>query len=155
MQPLNAQKEELRVDEKGFRNYFNRMTKQLDISERIFRLYTEFGDFRPAAYGFVADAVEYTIAGLAAARHITARELLDGMRSYAKNEFGPLSDFVLQDWGIRNAHDIGTLVYRMIAEGILGANPNDRQSDFDCEYELFPPSAEPRRRRRAKVPRIE
>ncbi len=106
---------------------------------KIAALHAEYGDFRPDAYNFVIQAVEFTVDRLPEARHVNARELLSGLREYAHNEYGPLADNVLRDWGIRDGRDIGILVYRLIDVQLLGANPDDRPGDFDCNFELFTP----------------
>jgi uncharacterized repeat protein (TIGR04138 family) len=93
------------------------------------------------AYLFVADAVAYTTKQLTAAesgrgRHISGQELLEGIRQYALQQFGPLSLDVLQDWGVKTTADFGNIVFTMVENGLLGASDNDSPDDFRDGYDF-------------------
>ena len=78
------------------------------------------------AYRFVTDAVTFTVQRLEAHRHVTARELLEGMRDYAVNEYGAMAEAVLVSWGVSTASDVGNLVYNLIGVELLSASPGDK-----------------------------
>lgn len=88
------------------------------------------------AYRFVADAVGFTVERLAAHRHVSARELLEGIRDYSQKEYGVLAPDVLSQWGLHSAEDIGNVVYLMIGAGLLSASPEDDPRDFRIEFSL-------------------
>ncbi len=88
------------------------------------------------AYDFVAAAVNDTVERLPHRRHVSARELLDGIRAKAERDFGAVAPLVLNKWGIYTAHDVGFLVYRMIHYGILCADEKDRPQDFEIDYDF-------------------
>ena len=90
------------------------------------------------AYSFVSDAVTFTVNRLKEHRHVSAGELLSGMRDFAEKEYGVLAREVLQNWGIFTASDIGELVYLLISVQILSASPGDKRSDFDIDYLPYP-----------------
>ena len=90
------------------------------------------------AYRFVTDAVTFTVQRLEAHRHVTARELLEGMRDYAVNEYGAMAEAVLVSWGVSTASDVGNLVYNLIGVELLSASPGDKRSDFDIDYPPYP-----------------
>ena len=58
------------------------------------------GRYKAHAYSFVMAAVEYTISLLPEPRHVSAAELLEGVRRYAVEEFGPMAKQVFNHWGI-------------------------------------------------------
>jgi len=64
------------------------------------------------------------------ARHLTARELIQGAVDLAANRYGLLGDLVLQSWGIRRNEDIGEITFTLIEHGVFTKQPDDRQEDF-------------------------
>ena len=96
----------------------------------------EFRDYDYHAYLFVNSAVTFTVAKFAksnaSSRHVTGQELIDGSLEFAFNEYGAMAPHVFQYWGLLTGSDIGTIVYRLIAENILSASPEDRREDFDA-----------------------
>ncbi len=95
-----------------------------------------------AAYEFVRDALQHTLAEAGEQRHVTARELLDGIRDLARASFGPLARTVVEDWGVRSTADFGHIVFNLIEVGMFGKTDDDRLTDFAEVYtfdEAFPP----------------
>ncbi|MDA1259049.1 MAG: hypothetical protein O3A20_00345 [Planctomycetota bacterium] len=92
--------------------------------------------FAEAAYFFVLEALDFTIflqgKGQAPteSRHINGRELLDGIRRYAQEEFGPLAPFAFRSWGVTRTEDFGALVFQMCEAGLLNRAENDHPRDF-------------------------
>jgi len=87
------------------------------------------------AYVFLRLALNFTIKNLnkpdkGPARHITGRELLDGIRQYTRQEFGPLSSTVLAAWGITRTEDFGEIVFNLVNQGVLGKTDQDKREDF-------------------------
>ncbi|HOK03891.1 MAG TPA: hypothetical protein PLN24_01395 [Victivallales bacterium] len=94
--------------------------------------------FAPEAYLFVGMAVTYTIQKLAGKnkRHITGKELIDGIGDFAKQEYGPLAYEVLKGWGIENDKSIGQIVFNMIEHNLLSKTEDDKIEDFDLGLTL-------------------
>ncbi len=95
------------------------------------------GRYPADAYEFVADAVKEAVRRLDSPRHVSAAELLTVFRSYAHENFGPMTAEVFASWHIRGAADIGRMVYELIQAQLLSASPEDRESDFDIEFDLI------------------
>ena len=93
-------------------------------------------DFRytAEAYRFVADAVDYTVSKLNTHRHVTARELLEGAKALARSQYGAVSDLVLHSWGLKNASDMGNIVYLLISVDLLSASKDDSIEDFNIDF---------------------
>lgn len=68
------------------------------------------------------------------ARHISGRELLDGIRQYALQEFGPMARTVLAEWGITRTEDFGEIVFNLVSHGVLGKTDQDKKEDFANVY---------------------
>jgi uncharacterized repeat protein (TIGR04138 family) len=101
------------------------------------------------AYAFVFEALEYTKSlrkrpqartrgrgRSAASRHVTGRELCEGVRRLALEHYGMMALTVLNLWGIRSTSDLGEVVYNLIASGELEKTPADSRSDFDNVYDF-------------------
>ena len=92
------------------------------------------------AYAFVFEALEYTKKHLkkraqtrtrargkafTAARHVSGRELCEGVRRLALDHYGLMALTVLDLWGIRSTSDLGEIVFNLIASGDLEKTPPD------------------------------
>lgn len=88
------------------------------------------------AYLFVIDAVESVLVELGSMRHISGRELCDGIRRLGGMRFGPMAKEVLNFWGIGVTEDIGNIVFNLVDAGLLLTTENDRIDDFIDVYDF-------------------
>ena len=91
------------------------------------------------AYLFVREALDFTIKMLnkpkeGPGRHVRGEELLDGLRQYALQEFGPLAKTVLNTWGVYQCLDFGHMVFNLVQFGVLGKTDEDKLDDFAGGY---------------------
>lgn len=88
--------------------------------------------------GSEAGAAVETVAGrrARAERHITGKELCEGLRDLASQRWGVLAPTVLRRWGIDGTEDFGTIVYALIDRGELKAGPDDSIDDFKGVYDF-------------------
>ena len=70
-------------------------------------------------------------------RHVTGQELLDGVRRYALEQFGPLVTTVLGTWRVTTTDDFGRLVFNLIDAHIFGRTERDSLSDFCGGYTFY------------------
>jgi uncharacterized repeat protein (TIGR04138 family) len=114
--------------------------------------------YHPAAYFFIVEALDFTVRSLdrasreGAERHVAARELVEGIRTYALQQFGAMSLTVLSTWGLRKTDDFGEIVYSLIAVEKLRKTDTDRKEDFSGGYDFDEAFAKPFRPRGAKKP---
>ena len=100
------------------------------------------------AYAFIFEALEFTknLKKRAQARsregqtprrrHVTGRELCEGVRLLALSHYGLLSKTVLNQWGVKSTSDLGEIVYNLIRSGDLEKSPVDSRADFDNVYDF-------------------
>ncbi|HMP00984.1 MAG TPA: hypothetical protein PKD86_13320 [Gemmatales bacterium] len=97
------------------------------------------------AYDFLLEALAYTQRRLGrapdaeqagAADHVSARELLEGIRDHAVAEFGLMAPTVFRQWGVERTGDIGNLVFNLIAVEALACRPEERREDFEDVFDL-------------------
>jgi uncharacterized repeat protein (TIGR04138 family) len=83
--------------------------------------------------------------------HVSGPELLDGLRAYALEQFGPMAKTVLNDWGIKRCRDFGDLVFNLIEYNVFSKTADDQREDFSDIYtfeEAFVKPFQPARRGR-------
>ena len=98
--------------------------------------------FERDAYLFVRDALEYTTKRLQkqqphklpAECHVSGAQLLDGLRQYALEQYGPMVVTVLDHWRVRSCEDIGHIVFNLIEAREFGKADGDSIEDFRGGY---------------------
>ena len=94
--------------------------------------------FAAEAYSFISDAVAFTVSKLDEHRHVSAAELLDGIRAFALEKFGAVASSVLASWGMNKEDDAGKVVYLLISVGLLRASEDDSPEEFKTGAALIP-----------------
>ncbi len=92
--------------------------------------------FHPRSYVFVLQALHSVIQSLDKPRHITGRELTEGVRELAIGQYGPLARTVLEHWGIHETEDVGRVVFAMVEQGILVKEDDDDPQDFENLFDF-------------------
>lgn len=92
--------------------------------------------YKPEAYVFIHDALGHTWARLDQRRHVTGRELLEGIKDLALKRYGSLARAVLMSWGIKTTDDFGNIVFNLVDAGLLSKTAEDRIEDFHDVYDL-------------------
>lgn len=114
-----------------------------DFNEVVERICAENGRYEPAVYLFVRQGLDYTMRKLkelgeiSGRHHVSGQKLLDGIRAYALEQFGPLAKAVLEYWGVRNCRDFGVIVFELVDYGVLGKTAEDSIEDFEDGYDFF------------------
>ena len=94
------------------------------------------------AYFFLREALDHThkITGKPpkknAVRHVSGQELLNGVREYALQQFGPMTLTVLEEWGIKCCEDFGEIVFNMVENKLLAKTEQDSREDFRNGYDF-------------------
>ncbi len=97
----------------------------------------EDGRFSPNGARFVYEGLGYTAKRIAdEPRHVTGQMLCEGIRRFAAERWGRLAMLVLNAWGIKTTRDLGEIVYMMISNKWMSAQPTDSIEDFDDVYDF-------------------
>lgn len=115
--------------------------KKVSFQETVERITAENPRFDGQVYYFLREALDFTIKMFekpvdGPARHVSGGELLDGIRKFALQEFGPMTKTVLNRWGIHRCEDFGDIVFIMVEKGVLGKTDEDRKEDFSGGYDF-------------------
>lgn len=92
--------------------------------------------YKPEAYPFVLAALHFTVASLPERRHISGQELLEGIRIYGLDQFGPLTRQVFEHWGIHSTEDFGHIVFSLVEAKLLGKTEEDSLANFQNVYDF-------------------
>jgi len=114
----------------------------LNFEEALERILQSEARYQRPAYFFLREALDHTHkmlgkSGKEVVHHVTARELLDGIREYALQQFGPMAMMVLEEWGVRSCDDWGEIVFGMIEHNLLARSEQDKREDFKGHYDFF------------------
>jgi uncharacterized repeat protein (TIGR04138 family) len=92
--------------------------------------------FHPKSYFLVLAALHSVIESLDEPRHISGRELAEGVRGLALERYGPMARTVLEHWGIHATEDLGCVVFALVEQGILIGQDDDRLEDFTDVFDF-------------------
>lgn len=104
--------------------------------EVLDRLRERYPRYHETAYLFILSALHHVLEQLEEPRHITGRELAEGMRDLALRRFGPMARTVLEHWGIERTSDVGEIVFALVDAGVLLKQDDDSPRDFDALYDF-------------------
>jgi uncharacterized repeat protein (TIGR04138 family) len=102
----------------------------------VLRLAERDGRYKEKAYLFVLKALEHSVAKLPERRHVTGRELLDGIRELATATYGPTAPLVLEHWGVGQTLDFGRIVFALVEAGVLSRTDEDSLEDFRSVFDF-------------------
>ena len=115
--------------------------QEINFDEAVELILTRDPRFSRDAYTFVREALDYTqkLIGKETRgqiRHVTGLELLDGIRQFALQQYGPMTVTVFEEWGVRNCRDFGEIVFNMVEIGLLAKTDKDTRDDFQNGYDF-------------------
>ena len=69
-------------------------------------------------------------------RHVSGRQLCEGIRDFAISQYGLLAPVVLGHWNVRRSGDFGRIVFEMVDAGLMRKTEEDRVEDFDDVFDF-------------------
>jgi len=93
------------------------------------------------AYLFIREALDFTQKlvlkeNRGQMRHVTGQELLNGVRQFSLQQFGPMTITVFEEWGVKSCRDFGEIVFNMVEIGLLAKTDQDSRADFQNGYDF-------------------
>ena len=106
--------------------------------------------FERDAYLFVRDALEFTTkqqkkksAAPPPETHVSAQQLLEGVRQYALLQYGPMVPTVFDHWRVRSCEDIGSIVFNLIDAREFGKSDDDSIEGFRRGFDFHEAFVQP------------
>ncbi len=111
----------------------------MDFDKAVDQVVLSDSRYHRDAYGFIRDALDHTQKNVVRTakegiRHVTPQELLEGIRAFALNVYGPMTMLVLNEWGIQRCEDFGNIVFNLIESGLFAKTEQDNPNDFKGGY---------------------
>jgi uncharacterized repeat protein (TIGR04138 family) len=115
--------------------------QEINFDEKVEMILAKDSRYARDVYSFVRESLDHTQKLVSKEnrgpiRHITGQELLEGIRQFALNQFGPMAVTVLEEWGVRNSRDFGEIVFSMVEIELLAKTENDNRDDFNNGYDF-------------------
>jgi uncharacterized repeat protein (TIGR04138 family) len=117
--------------------------------------------FRPEAYAFLLEALDFVLARRGQASpprppepaadpaastrsgsaptppaNVSGRDLLEGFRDLALERYGALAREVVRTWGVTRTADVGAVVFNMVDAGLLQRTSSDTPADYDDVFDF-------------------
>jgi uncharacterized repeat protein (TIGR04138 family) len=113
--------------------------QEVILDEALEQILARDTRFHRDAYHFLREALDYTQRNQpreprAKIRHVTGQELLEGIRRYGLEQYGPMTLTLLQEWGVRRCEDFGDIVFNMVEARLLAKTDQDSREDFADGY---------------------
>lgn len=112
------------------------MAKDNDGSQHIANIAAKHGVFEEPAYVFVLEALERATRGQPSPRHISGGDLLDAIKSLARERFGIMATDVFESWGVRSTLDFGRIVFQLVEDGLLSKQDEDSLAEFADKFDF-------------------
>ena len=115
--------------------------QEINFDEKVEMILAKDARYAREAYAFVRESLDYTQKNIGKenrgqVRHITGQELLDGIRQFALQQFGPMAVTVFEEWGVKNCRDFGDIVFNMVEISLLAKTDKDSRDDFQNGYDF-------------------
>jgi uncharacterized repeat protein (TIGR04138 family) len=114
--------------------------QEVSFEEALAQIQAKDPRYSRDAYLFVREALDHTQKAVAKSvrrvRHVSGQELLQGIREFALEQFGPMTKALLEEWGVRCCQDFGEIVFNMIEVGWLAKTDKDSRADFGNGYDF-------------------
>ena len=104
--------------------------------DRLRKLAEDDGRFALEAYTFVYDALPVAQRLHGRERHVSGRELLDGIRTLALQRYGRMAKLVLNSWGVKTTDDFGAIVFNLVESGLMSKTEEDTVEEFRSVYDF-------------------
>ena len=109
---------------------------QSSLDQKVREVAARDGRYNVGAYHFIYEALTHTLKIMDRKGHVTGKELLEGIRDLALEQFGGLAVMVFDNWGIRGTRDFGNIVFNLVEAELMGKTQADNLEDFDDVYEF-------------------
>ncbi len=103
---------------------------------RLADIALRYGMFREPAYAFVLEGLELATRGQPAPRHVSGGDLLDAVKTLARDRYGVMAADVLESWGVRSTLDFGHIVFQLVEDGLLNKQDEDSLADFIDRFDF-------------------
>ncbi len=107
------------------------------MKKKLSQVAAEDGRYGPGALKFVYEGLVYMKKeGIVEPRHVDGQSLCEALRQLALKKWGRLAMLVLNSWSVKTTRDFGEIVYLMVENEWISAQPADSIDDFNGIYDF-------------------
>lgn len=116
--------------------------QEINFDELVDTLLAQDGRYARDAYHFTREALDFTQKLVTrehkgtVRHHVSGQELLEGIRQYALQQYGPMAVTLFEEWGVNQCSDFGEIVFNMVENGLLQKTDKDTRADFQQGYDF-------------------
>ena len=113
-----------------------------DFSEVVQLIIRDDSRYDKGAYFFVRRALDHTLRDIMESKmvrktnHVSGQELLEGIRDFAIQQYGPMTMTLFDRWGLSKCSDFGNIVFKLVEYGVFGKTEADHPEDFNEGYDF-------------------
>jgi uncharacterized repeat protein (TIGR04138 family) len=120
----------------------------IHFEESVLSILRREGRYDGQVYFFLKESLDFTLKRVmeetgGQGRHVSGKELLEGFRDHALEQFGPMAATLMDEWGVKECRDVGNMVFQMIEEQVFGKQESDKPEDFDEVFDFRKELREP------------
>ena len=121
---------------------------EIDFAETVEKIVEKDPRYARAAYYFLRMGLDHTVKKVKAdpkraanvqegkENHVSGQELLEGIREFALEQYGPMAFTLLGNWGVRASANFGDIVFNLIDAKVFGKTENDSLEDFQNGFDF-------------------
>jgi uncharacterized repeat protein (TIGR04138 family) len=110
------------------------------FEENIEKILSRDNRYHRDAYLFIREALDFTQKNVLKTKkervHVSGQQLLEGIKGFALQEYGPMALALLNAWGITCCEDFGNIVYNMVKAEMFMTTEKDSLDDFKSCYDF-------------------
>jgi len=107
------------------------------MKKKLSQVAAEDGRYSSGALKFVYEGLVYMKKeSLDEPQHVDGQGLCEALRQLALKKWGRLAMLVLNSWSVKTTRDFGELVYLMVENEWISAQPADSIDDFNDVYDF-------------------
>lgn len=107
-----------------------------DIDDIIELICLEDPRYHEDAYEFLLEGLHFAQRKYKRSKHVSGKELSEGIKELVMKRFGPMAMSVLKYWGIKSTEDFGNIVFNLINKKLLSKTEEDCLEDFKNIYDF-------------------
>ncbi|HYO10732.1 MAG TPA: Minf_1886 family protein [Tepidisphaeraceae bacterium] len=118
-------------------------TEPVGPEKTLEEIVEEVGLYPKDAFEFIQQGLGYTVNKLHGqvkdphvSRHVSGRDLSEGLREFALMRWGLMARTVLHRWNVRRTIDFGRIVFALVDSGWMQKTDDDTLEDFRDVYDF-------------------
>lgn len=107
------------------------MISKEDYRKRIDEIVKNDTRYHREAYSFTVMALNYAVLVLYKTKEISAAEMVEGIKAYGLEKFGPMCRAVFEYWGLYSSTDFALVIYNLIDQSVVVGDKESILGDFE------------------------